>query len=54
MGLLDNLKDKVDDVLEKTDIDDKLKAKADEVFGEKDVVEKAEEIVEEKVEEPKE
>ena len=38
MGLLDNLKDKVDDVLEKTDIDDKIKAKADDVLDKTDMV----------------
>ena len=31
MGILDNLKDKVDDALEKTDIDDKIKAKAGDI-----------------------
>ena len=40
MGILDGLKDKVDDVLEKTDIDDKIKAKAQDVLDKTDIDDK--------------
>ena len=40
MGLLDGLKDKVDEVLEKTDIDDKIKEKADELLEKTDIDDK--------------
>ena len=46
-NFVDELKDKVNDALEKTDIDDKIKGKVDEVLEKTDIDDKIKEKVDE-------